>query len=207
VGNHGGGPSELDLIRINELIADRARDIEIVHSTPQNYFADLAGRNKVLPRYSQDINPWAVGCYSTMIRVKRYHRMLENEFYSAEKMASAAFFMGLIDYPERELQETLEDLLLAEFHDILPGSCVETAEKATLNLLGHGLEIAARIKLAYFLPPQKANPLPRKDISRYSSTTPILIRLWMSLNVSLICLMRIFRVIGHMSTYVVMAVP
>lgn len=39
-----------------------------------------------------------------------------------EKMLSVASLKGLIEYPQEQLDVVVEDLLSAEFHDILPGS-------------------------------------------------------------------------------------
>ncbi len=150
IGNHGGGASARDLDDLEALRRKLPKETEVVHSTPDAYFAGLEGRRASLPRRRADINPWAVGCYTTMARVKRAHRRLENELYAAEKTAAAAAFQGLIPYPAVELAEAQRDLLLSEFHDILPGSSVPTAEEGALRLLGHGLEIVSRVKTRAF---------------------------------------------------------
>lgn len=149
VGNHGGGPSRVDLRRIAELQREYAEDTEIVHSTPEQYFAELAQSGE-LPHYTKDLNPRFVGCYTSMIRVKQKHRGLENEWLMTEKMLSAASAQGLLRYPADELREAVNDLLMAQFHDILPGSSIQPAEEASLRLLDHGLEIIARLRARAF---------------------------------------------------------
>jgi alpha-mannosidase len=168
VGNHGGGPSRVDLARINTLAAGR-KDIAIVHSTPQAYFRELARIRQKLPRHTADLNPWAVGCYISQVRVKQRHRRLENELYACEKMASAAAFQGLMEYPAAELRAALEDLLLAEFHDVLPGSSIQPAEEAALRMMDHGLEIASRVKARAFFAMARGQKAAAKD------TLPILV--------------------------------
>lgn len=148
VGNHGGGPSRLDLTRIRELM-EKSASFEIVHSTPERYFRDLKEAG-TLPRFEGDLNPRFVGCYTSMIRIKQKHRRLENELYSTEKMLSAAALQQLLAYPSAELHEATCDLLTAQFHDILPGTSVQPAEEASLRLLDHGLEIVARLKARAF---------------------------------------------------------
>jgi alpha-mannosidase len=145
IGDHGGGASRRDLDELQALMAARP-EAGIRHSTAEAYFADLAGSGVPFPHVARDLNPWAVGCYTTMARVKRKHRELENELFSAEKMASAAAFQGLAEYPSAELGDALRDLLFAEFHDILPGSAIGPAEEGAVRLLDHGLEIASRVK-------------------------------------------------------------
>ncbi len=149
IGNHGGGPSRKDLRDFAAMQAERPSD-EIIHSTPDAYFAELERRRPSLPRRAADLNPWAVGCYTSMALVKQGHRRLENELFSAEKMATAAWTRGLMGYPGETLHEAVEDLAFTEFHDILPGSCVPEAESAALRRIGHGLEALARVKAEAF---------------------------------------------------------
>jgi len=149
VGNHGGGPSRKDLRDLAGLIR-RTPQPEIRHSTPEDYFRDLRRRRAALPGHRRDLNPWAVGCYTSMARVKQKHRRLENELYSTEKMATAAAIAGSMDYPRAALHEAACDLLAGEFHDALPGSSIAPVEEATVQLLDHGLETLSRIKTKAF---------------------------------------------------------
>lgn len=149
VGNHGGGASRRDLEDLARFRTENP-EVEAVHSTPEDYFRDVAPRRDALPRVARGLNPWAVGCYTSMARVKARHRRLESELWSAEKMSAAAFAQGLAPYPGDELREVQTDLAFAEFHDILPGSSVPAGEEGALRLLDHGLEIASRVKARAF---------------------------------------------------------
>ncbi|MGD2154530.1 MAG: glycoside hydrolase family 38 C-terminal domain-containing protein, partial [Gemmatimonadales bacterium] len=149
VGNHGGGPSRADLRDVERLMA-KSRGTRIVHSTPERYFADLRARAGDLPRYDGDLNPWAVGCYTSMMRVKRQHRRLENELYLAEKMATTAWAQRLMGYPDAELGDATRALLRTQFHDILPGTSIPSVERSALDDLGHGLTLVARAKTRAF---------------------------------------------------------
>ncbi|MGD9344431.1 MAG: glycoside hydrolase family 38 C-terminal domain-containing protein [Candidatus Aminicenantes bacterium] len=149
IGNHGGGPSRLDLEDLRKLREGRS-DWRIQHATPEDYFECIAKDKARLPRHSSDLNPWAVGCYTTMARIKKKHRALENAYYKTEKMVTSAFCNGMMDYPYEQLEKALEDLLFCEFHDILPGSCISEAESAALQRMDHGLEVLARLKAKAF---------------------------------------------------------
>lgn len=149
IGDHGGGASEKDLDDLDGLRSS-TREFEIIHSTADAYFKGLGEGRQALPRFADDLNPWAVGCYTTMARVKQGHRRLENEIYSAEKTAAIAAFQGLLPYPGRELAEALRDLAFSEFHDILPGSSIEPGEEGAVRLLDHGLEACSRVKAKAF---------------------------------------------------------
>ncbi|QNK56148.1 alpha-mannosidase [Paenibacillus sp. PAMC21692] len=148
VGNHGGGPSRVDLKLIAELQGER-KDFEIVHSTPETYFAELA-QVKDLPAFEGDLNPRFVGCYTSQIRIKQKHRKLENELFMTEKMLSTAALEAGLSYPYDDLQAALRDLLTSEFHDILPGSSVQSVEETSLRGLDHGLEILSKLKARAF---------------------------------------------------------
>ena len=147
VGNHGGGPSRKDLSDIkNELLTDT--DTEYIHSTPEAFFAAI--RPQCV--FDRSLHISMPGCYTSMHRVKALHAQLESELYAAEKMATVAYMTGALgEYPEGELQCAVEDLLNAEFHDVLPGSSVQCGEDAGLRLLNHGLLQAERVKIrSYF---------------------------------------------------------
>ncbi|MDP8240527.1 MAG: glycoside hydrolase family 38 C-terminal domain-containing protein [Candidatus Hatepunaea meridiana] len=149
IGNHGGGPSREDLEQIENLKANEKTWI-IKHGTPEDYFKWLESKKEALPHFAGDLNPWAVGCYTSMIKVKQKHRLLENRYYSTEKMVTNAALQGLIAYPREELSQSLKDLLFCEFHDILPGSSIPEVESYTLQRLDHGLEIISRLRTKAF---------------------------------------------------------
>ncbi len=145
VGNHGGGPSRQDLRDLAKL-QKSTTDWQVLHSTPEAYFTELASRRDTLPTHAKDLNPWGVGCYTSQIRIKQLHRQLENELYATEQMATSAFFQKRMVWPAEELRRAQEDLLFSEFHDILPGSSIQRVEDTSLRLLNHGLEELSRIK-------------------------------------------------------------
>jgi alpha-mannosidase len=149
VGNHGGGPSRKDIRDLNRIIA-REKNWTIIHSTPEAYFKDLKKRKHQLPRWAKDLNPWATGCYTSMIRVKQGYRALENALFMTEKMASAAAMQGLMSYPSAKLKAAEEDLLWTAFHDVLPGSSTPPVEQHALQKIGHGMELLSRIRAQAF---------------------------------------------------------
>ncbi len=144
IGNHGGGPSREDLDAIARL-QEETTGWEIVHGRPEDYFSALEGERTRLPRHEGDLNPWAVGCYTSMALVKQKHRRLENRYFSTEKIAAHAASQRLLDYPREELRAALEDLLFCAFHDILPGSAISEVEAYALQRMDHALEILSRV--------------------------------------------------------------
>jgi len=171
IGNHGGGPSKADLDEIEEMINRYKNEIEIVHSTPEEYFKELALSDKhhSLPVRKQDLNPWAVGGYTTQIRIKQQYRLLESQLYVTEKMLAHASMAGRIKYPKEELRLAEEDLVFAQFHDILPGTTIQPAEKDSLQMISHGLEILSRLKTQAFFALADGQPKAEDD------TLPIMV--------------------------------
>ncbi|MBN2552267.1 MAG: hypothetical protein JXB06_05835 [Spirochaetales bacterium] len=149
MGDHGGGPSRVDLEEVEELIR-RTSTHRLLHSTPEAYFRQLRRMKPELPSRAADLNPWAAGCYTSQIRIKQTHRRLESELYATEKMLSQACLLRLLEYPGEDVERALYDLLLSEFHDILPGSSIAAVEQWALRLMGHALEILGRLKARAF---------------------------------------------------------
>jgi alpha-mannosidase len=151
MGDHGGGASRQDLNEIAAFKKEMAKQgTEILHSTPEAFFAELKESGRVLPEHRGDLNLWAPGCYTSQIRIKQKYRELENIFFSTEKMCAAAAMNGLLKYPVREFSESLIDMLTAQFHDYLPGSSVQPVEEMGIRKLDHGIEIMTRVRARAF---------------------------------------------------------
>lgn len=146
VGNHGGGPSKKDLDDLSALAEEmKASDVAILHSTPEEYFAQVNAR-KALPAFSESLRPWGPGCYTTQIRIKQKYRLTENTYFLTEMMCSHASSQELMPYPQEDLERAMYDLLTVQFHDILPGTSVQPAEEMALRMLDHALEILSRLR-------------------------------------------------------------
>lgn len=148
VGNHGGGPSRLDLRRIEEL--REKYPVSILHSTPEAYFKELEQERENLYVWERDLNPAMPGCYTSQVRIKQAHRRLENELFLVEKMCVQAELEAGMAYPHERLKEAQEKLLLAQFHDVLPGSSIRKVEEQGLEILSHGLDLLREIKTQAF---------------------------------------------------------
>lgn len=145
VGNHGGGPSRKDLSDIKKLIDES--EIEICHSTPDAFFDEIEPEH--IHKNSFTIS--MPGCYTSVSKVKQAHADFEDNLYMTEKICSVAALKGLIEYPEKEINEATEDLLTAEFHDVLPGSSIKSGEENGLMILSHGKNILNKLRAkAYF---------------------------------------------------------
>jgi len=162
IGNHGGGPSREDLEQISGL-QKKTTERTVCHGTPEEYFHLLEKEGRELGKVEKSINPFAVGCYTSMQRVKKRYRQLENLFFLTEKMCTLTHLQGMMEYPGRLLAEALEDLLFCQFHDILPGSSIPEVEEYAIQRLHHGVEVLGRLRSKAFMANLSGLPEAKKD--------------------------------------------
>ena len=158
VGDHGGGPSKKDVADLEKLIDKYDGKVEILHSCPEDYFAEAVPTGE----YAGSLWNTMPGCYVSQAEIKQRHRQLENKLVETEKMASAASMQGLMEYPVRDFADAWYDLLFCEFHDILPGTQVQPAERDSLRMMDHGLEILDRIATRAFFALSAGQPAARE---------------------------------------------
>ncbi|MBD3409175.1 MAG: hypothetical protein GF419_03130 [Ignavibacteriales bacterium] len=144
IGDHGGGGTREDLALVKELRASEER-VEIVHGSTENFYE--AVKDEQTEVVEGDIQRVFTGCYTSLSRVKRGAGRSLALAVRAEALHAArrAAFGG--EYPEKELGELWRDHLFNDFHDILPGTCVEPAERDALALFGKVDEEARRLTL------------------------------------------------------------
>jgi alpha-mannosidase len=159
VGNHGGGPSRKDMELIEGLNSET--DVELVHSTPEAYFSEVTGNE--LKEYDRSLQHTMRGCYTSQVRIKQKHKELENAVKIAEMMCSQASDNGLMDYPYHKLDEIWHNLLVCQFHDILPGSSIQEVESQGIAFLDKGLQDALSLQTEAFYQLNTNNYIPEDD--------------------------------------------
>lgn len=174
VGNHGGGPSRKDL---RDIAALDFADTEIIHSTPEALFADNI---RVAGEVQTSLVTCMPGCYSSMARIKQAYRRTENLFYATEKLLAAAKLNG-VDTDDAELRKAEKRILLATFHDVLPGTSVPEGEKEGLCALASAekalldYRTKAFLRMAMSQKPAGAGEFPVFvfNYAPYAITTPV----------------------------------
>lgn len=141
VGNHGGGPTHAQIENVRSVAASHP-ELAIRFSSPDAYFAEIAGQTTNLPTVADELQYHAVGCYSVNSALKRVHRQAECRLLVAERMAVlAAHWAGAL-YPNTRLDELWRTLCFNQFHDTLGGSSIKAAEDDAIAALA-GVESAA----------------------------------------------------------------
>lgn len=124
VGDHGGGPS-LEMIQRIENLKDLDIYPRIEYGTTAQYLDWLATQPLTnLPVWRDELYlEYHQGTFTTQAAMKKFNRTGETLLTNAEKFGTFATLAGA-PYPQADLQEAWQDLLLMQFHDILPGSSI-----------------------------------------------------------------------------------
>jgi alpha-mannosidase len=132
IGDGGGGPGMEHLERLA-----REKDLDglppVVQETAERFF------NRI--RDGQSYRRWVgelylerhQGTYTTQARNKRYNRKLELALRDAEMLQALAAWLGDLEYPVAEFEEIWREVLLYQFHDILPGSSITRVYEESLE--------------------------------------------------------------------------
>lgn len=146
LGDHGGGATRIDLDKIKVFVNNEKR-VDIIHSTPDNLYENLKDKFKELPIFEGGLQRVFTGCYTSLSRIKRKARECSAKLIQTELLRTLLWWRNGFDFPYNTINELWNDLLFNDFHDILPGTCTETAEFDALNLYGKILEEISRINL------------------------------------------------------------
>lgn len=138
IGDGGGGPnrSHLEYLKREKDLCNLPR----VKSAPSTeFFAKLNGQREKLPRYKGEIYlERHQGTYTSQSKNKRYNRLIENA------LARTEYIYALTQKQDgaEELDKIWKEVLLYQFHDILPGASIarvynetEPRYKSLLSLL------------------------------------------------------------------------
>jgi alpha-mannosidase len=126
VGDHGGGPTRQQILRIQSVQQDPI--FPKVHFTSADeYFTQLAQQPTAasLPVVDTDLQYTFEGCYTTHADMKMAIRSSENNLYSAEVLSSLAAMTGL-GYPTAAFDDAWKPTAFAQFHDIAAGSAIHS---------------------------------------------------------------------------------
>lgn len=125
VGNHGGGPTKLNLATVERL---KAEGLDLDFSDPARYFAELGRVHAApLPEVATELQFHAIGCYAADGRLKALNRRAEARLGQAEAAATLALRVAGAAYPRERLTALWHTLLFNQFHDTLGGTAIESA--------------------------------------------------------------------------------
>lgn len=148
VGNHGGGPTKANIDSIHRY--DRMGSFGRMRmSDPRAYFDEMLARGQAfldaLPVRRDDLQHHAPGCYSAHSGIKAWQRKAQHTLLSAERWAAVSAIHDGLDYPREQLEHAWKQVLFNQFHDILPGSAIETSYDDARDQLGEAIAIGKRL--------------------------------------------------------------
>jgi alpha-mannosidase len=124
IGDGGGGPGEEHLERLSR--EKNLAGLSPVGQEPAaNFFEKLAAESAGFQTWAGELYlERHQGTYTTQARNKRFNRKLELALRELELAASEALWQTGQAYPTEELLAIWREMLLYQFHDILPGSSI-----------------------------------------------------------------------------------
>jgi alpha-mannosidase len=144
VGDHGGGPTKANIASVRELDQDGSHG-SLVFSSPPQYVRAVLDAATQIPVWRGDLQHHAAGCYAANSQMKRWMREAEHALLVAEKWAAVANQVSTVRYPAEDLERAWKQVLFNQFHDILPGSAIETSYEDARDELGAARATARRI--------------------------------------------------------------
>ncbi|SCW01929.1 LAFE_0E10374g1_1 [Lachancea fermentati] len=139
-GDGGGGPTTEMLEKMRRIRSMSNRNGNIipkleVGTTVEDFYEDVLKRTNDghnLPTWCGELYfEFHRGTYTTQAQVKRLMRLSEIKLHDLEWIATkiSILFPNDYKYPVNKINELWEDVLLCQFHDVLPGSCIEMVYK------------------------------------------------------------------------------
>lgn len=125
IGDGGGGPGPEHLERLQ-----RIKDLNGISPVKQgkacDFFHHIAKDQRNYPHYKGELYlEKHQGTLTTQARNKFYNRKMENALRELEFAASRMSFYTQAAYPVEQLRQIWQEVLLYQFHDILPGSSIK----------------------------------------------------------------------------------
>lgn len=138
LGNHGGGPTRRHLQDLRAW-AQAHPEVQVVFSSLARLFDALRAETRAkngprLPVHRGEMNFCLRGCYTSMARFKFPYRKTEAAVCRAERTATAIH--AALNTPPAALDDAWKSVLFNSFHDILPGTSIESAYEDQLAWIG-----------------------------------------------------------------------
>ena len=131
IGDHGGGPTRANIDMVHQL--DKTPDYPAVKfTTAGNFFGKISREMSGRPTHNGEMQFIFEGCYSNVSDIKQGNRDCENSLYGSEFFNTLRWLNG-DKYPADELRDLWTTVTFNQFHDILPGSAINEANKEAVS--------------------------------------------------------------------------
>ena len=131
VGDHGGGPTRANIEMVHQL--DKTPGYPAVKfTTAGDFFKKASKEMDGRPTHRGEMQFIFEGCYTTVADIKEGNRNCENSLFKSEFFNTIAWINGY-KYPADELRDLWKTVTFNQFHDILPGSAINEANKEAIS--------------------------------------------------------------------------
>jgi alpha-mannosidase len=139
IGNGGGGPKEEHI--------ERGLRMYDLNGIPRFKFGHIQPVLEKLATYTEELSTWCGELYfethrgtlTTQAAVKRLNRRAEEALRAAEMICACG---KLSEYPGAELDNLWKEVLINQFHDIIPGSSIKRVYDETVPQLQNVVDSA-----------------------------------------------------------------
>ena len=136
-GDGGGGPTQqmIDEIKLYKKGIPGCPNVML--TTVKSFFRNLENEvlcNNHLPEWSGEMYlEFHRGTYTSQALTKKNNRESEHLYHDIENLASLAMLVDNATYPQKAINASWKEILLNQFHDVLPGSSIHEVYQDTLN--------------------------------------------------------------------------
>lgn len=131
IGDHGGGPTRENIEMVHRLDTTNGYPA-VKFTTVSEFFRDASREMEGRPEHKGEMQFIFEGCYTTVSDIKAGNRNSENALFSCEFFNTLRWLNG-DNYPSAELTELWRTHTFNQFHDILPGSAINEANKEAIS--------------------------------------------------------------------------
>lgn len=130
VGDHGGGPTRANIETVHLL--DKTPGFPAIKFTTAGEFFKKASKEMDgRPIHRGEMQFIFEGCYSNVAGIKEGNRNSENALFAGEFFNTLRWLNG-DKYPAAEFHDLWETVTFNQFHDILPGSAINEANREAI---------------------------------------------------------------------------
>ena len=124
-GDGGGGPGEGHIEYVSRMQKGIYGLAPVKPSKAIDFFEELEKYNDVIPEYDGELYyERHQGTYTSQAAAKLWNRRMENMLHLVELLGAEAKLRG-VSYDRALVESIWKEVLLYQFHDVLPGSCIK----------------------------------------------------------------------------------
>lgn len=133
VGDHGGGPTRRDILRIRDMMHWPIFPV-VRFGTLAMFYEEAEKIRENLPIVECERNFVFTGCYTSQSEIKKGNFISENMLTGSEALSVFAHHAADCSYDRNTFEQAWRKVLFNQFHDILPGSGVSGTRDYALGL-------------------------------------------------------------------------